>query len=186
MYFLEEHLLGYIAHPKTASSATQRVLRDLGADLHGNHHDVDGELCQQILDAGGIIMATVRNPFDLMVSWYFHYKQRRGTTANDMKSFATWLPQQLSNPNQYIKKGLFYGWPWFNRTVRFENLQRDFDRVLVEAGIEPITIEPFNVSRFREGRCYQEMYTPNLVALVHEHFGAELEEHGYSFEEQHD
>ncbi len=181
MYVIKPNF-GYIAHPKTASSATKDALcKNFGAEIQGQHHCVDEECCRSILESGGIVMATIRNPYDLLVSWYFHYKQRRGTTANDMKSFETWLPQQLSNPNQYIRKGLFYGLPWANRVLRFENLQTDLDAVLVEAGLAPVTLEQFNVSRHREGRPYREMYDFALTELIVSHFGDLLAEHGYSF-----
>jgi hypothetical protein len=183
MYVLKAFNFGYIAHPKTASSATSRVLRELGAEVVGNHHSVEEGVCQQILDSGGIVMAAVRNPFDLMVSWYFHYKQRRGITANDMASFATWLPQQLSNPNQYVRKGLFYGLKWANRVLWFEHLQDDFNDVMSELGLPPTFIGPFNISRFREGRPYQKMYTPELVDLVRGHCQSELDMTGYTYEE---
>jgi hypothetical protein len=153
----------------------------LPAVIVGNHHSVDEERCRLILDSGGIIMATIRNPYDLLVSWYFHYKQRRGTKAPDMESFKTWLPQQLAHPNEYIRKGLFYGLPWVNRVIRFEKLQDDFNAVLEEIGLEPITIGQFNVSRFREGQSYQEMYDSELIGLVVSHFGEVLAEHGYSY-----
>ena len=51
MYIAEQHTLGYIAHPKTASSATQRVIREhLGGVVFGNHHSVEEGHCRRILD----------------------------------------------------------------------------------------------------------------------------------------
>jgi len=161
------------------------VVRDLGGQLYGSHHDAEERWCRPILDAGGIIMSTVRNPYDLLVSWYFHYKARRGTQANDMESFKVWLPQQLGSPNQYIRKGLFFGLPWTNRVLRYEHLQTDLNAVLVEVGLAPVTLEQVNVSTHREGRRYQEMYDPTLITLVRYHFGDLLTEHGYSFEGHH-
>jgi hypothetical protein len=176
MYVLSDHNLGFIAHPKTASTATQRVLRGLGAAQYDNHHGIKDHICQRILDTGGLIMSTIRNPFDLMVSWYFHYKQR-----TEPPSFKEWLPQQLANPNDYIRKGLFYGLPWTNRVLRFENLQDDFNAVLSEVALESVTIAPFNVSHKRDGKPYQEMYDFELIHLVQHHFGDVIAEHGYSF-----
>jgi hypothetical protein len=176
MYHLAEHNLGFIAHPKTASSATQRVLIELGATQSGTHHSVEDSLCQRILDAGGLIASVVRNPFDLLVSWYFHYLQR-----TKLPPFEQWLPEQLSNPNQYIRRGLFYGLHQTNRILRYETLQDDFDRVLTEVGLEPVTIGRFNVSHKREGRHYREMYTFELIHLVQHHFGHVIQELGYSY-----
>ncbi len=182
MYVIEDKNFGYIAHPKTASSATSRAVRDtLGAKPKGNHHDAKEEWCRPILDSGGIIMATIRNPYDLMVSWYFHYAARRPGTL--MEPFKEWLPTQIENPNDYMKRGLFFGLRWANRIVRFEHLQEDFDNVCVQIGLKYAIIEPFNISLKREGRTYQEMYDADLRELIQQNFATELDQGGYTFEE---
>lgn len=180
MYILNN--LGFIAHPKTASSSTQRALRAMGAQMYGNHHDVEEEWCRTILDAGGIVFCTVRNPYDIMVSWYFHYMKRRGNEYRE--PFKTFLPQQLGNPNNYIRKGLFYGAKYANKIVHFENLQEGFNDALDAAGMQAPTLEPFNISLNREERPYQGMYDEQLKSLVKYHFGSELAEFGYTFEEK--
>lgn len=179
MIILDNHNLAYIAHPKTASAATSDALKDLGVIVRGAHHDAEEKWCRPILDTGGLIMSTIRNPFDSMVSWYFHYKMRR--KGVEMEPFGEWLTTQLGNPNQYIKRGLFFGLPWTNRILRFEHLQADFDQVMTEIGIGLIEIPIKNVSTPREGRPYQEMYNDQLIQLVRSHFGSEIAEHGYSF-----
>jgi hypothetical protein len=181
MYVSTEINLGFIAHPKTASSATQRTLRKLGAELWGTHHDVDDELCCRILKTGGRIVATIRNPFDLMVSWYFHYAHRR--PGKVMEPFKEWLPNMIAKPNQYLIQGMFYGLQWTNRILRFEHLQEDFDLLCDEVGLPRTIIESFNVSTERAGRPYQEMYDPDLRELIQVVFTTELDVGGYSFEE---
>jgi len=182
MYVLEEFNLGYIAHPKTASSATSRIVRDtLGAKTIGTHHAVDDELCRRILETGGRVMATIRNPFDLMVSWYFHYAHRRPDKV--MEPFKEWLPNQIAKPNQYLIQGMFFGLQWANCILRFEYLQEDFDRLCDEVGLPRTIIEPFNISVKREGRTYQEMYDSELRRLIQENFADELAAGDYSFEE---
>lgn len=182
MYVHEEKNFGYIAHPKTASSATARVVRDtFGASQVGTHHAAKELWCRPILETGGIIMATIRNPYDLMVSWYFHYSVRRPGTP--MESFKAWLPWIIQNPNGYIEQGMFFGLQWANRIIRFENLQKDFDNVCAEIGLQRTVIESVNVSVRREGRTYQEMYETSSRDLIQKHFTTELDVGGYSFEE---
>jgi len=181
MYIHDEHNFGFIAHPKTASSATQRVLRAMGAKLYGHHHEYREAWCRPILDSGGIIMSTIRNPFDLFVSWYFHYAARR--PDQPMEPFKEWLAKQIAHPNNYMEDGLFWGLPFTNRVLRFEHLQFDFDNVMAEMGIQSRTIETFNVSLKREGRAYQEMYDSESILLVQEAHADLLAEYGYSFEE---
>ncbi len=179
MYLLTEQNLGYIAHPKTASSAMQRTLRKLGAELRGTHHAVDDELCYNILNSGGRVVATIRNPFDLMVSWYFHYAHRR--PGKVMEPFKEWLPNQIAKPNQYLTQGMFYGLHLVNRILRFEHLQEDFDRLCDEYGLPHTRIEPFNVSAERDGRPYQEMYDVGLRELIQQNFTTELDVGNYAF-----
>jgi hypothetical protein len=178
---MHDHNLAYIAHPKTASSATQRVLRAMGAKIYGNHHSVDGQWCRPILESGGVIISTIRNPFDLLVSWYFHYAQRRPNQV--MEPFSKWLPWLVANPNDYIKRGLFFGLPWTTHVVRYENLQEDFNAALIAADLPPTTLESFNVSHKREGRPYQEMYDSDLIHLVWANFRNDIIDNGYTFEE---
>jgi hypothetical protein len=181
MYVIRDHNLGFIAHPKTASSATQRALREcFEVEQFGNHHSVEEGHCRSILASDGIIVSTIRNPFDLFVSWYFHYAQRRGGSV--MEPFTDWLPRIMGNPNHYMRQGLFFGLPFTNRVLRYEHLQDDFDSVLEEIDVKPTTIERFNVSLKREGRAYQDMYTPDLIDLVLRHYGPVVEEHGYTFD----
>ena len=178
MYVLE-NILGFIAHPKTASVATQAALRTIGAVSIGNHHEVDVHLCQRILDAGGVILSTIRNPFDLLLSWYFHGRKRNNALTT--KPFTEWLREFLRNPNHYVRQGLFFGLPWTNRVLRFETLQQDFDAVIREFTGNPLRIAPANVSEERAGRPYQEFYDDGTRRLIEDHFGAELQEHGYVF-----
>jgi len=177
--YIFKRKLAFIAHPKTASSSTRNALRELGVKKFGTHHEVKEKWCTPVLEAGGKVACTVRNPYDLMVSWYFHYMKRRGDETRE--SFKEWMPVQLSNPNHYIREGLFFGTKWCNVVMRFETLQQDFDALLSSVGMTPTTLEPFNVSHNRESRPYQEMYDDQLKSLVKYHFGAELAEHGYTF-----
>lgn len=179
MYILDN--LAFIAHPKTASTATMKVLRALGARLYGSHHEVREEWCQEILESRGLVMSTVRNPFDIMVSWYFHYSNRRKGAV--MEPFSEWLPWILEHPNPFMEQGMFYGLPWTNRVLRYENLQVDFDSTLTEVGFEATVIPLENVSHLRKKRAYQEMYDLHTKSLIEQHFEDELVNFGYSFEE---
>jgi len=178
MYVWKKKNLGFIAHPKTASIATKRTLESLGATELGGHHEQLPEWCRPILESGGIIMSTVRNPFDLMVSWYFHYQRKLG---GQVRSFKDWITLFFQNPNDYVRLGSFRGLQWTNRILRFENLQADFDAVLAEIGVEPTVIEQWNVSHLREGRPYREFYDDETRELVASQFWQELADLDYCF-----
>ena len=55
---------GMICHPKTASQACRQALvKQLGARSVDGQHYLNEEECQKILDNGGMLLSTVRNPW---------------------------------------------------------------------------------------------------------------------------
>ena len=60
--------VGFIAHPKTGSTSAMSVLLGMGFQQCGGHHDVRPEWIPGL----EVVGATVRNPWDVMVSWWFH------------------------------------------------------------------------------------------------------------------
>jgi len=158
----------FVAHPRTASTATGKVLLTLDFEQMINHHGFKPE----VLNPSWTIFATVRNPFDLLVSWYWHKRR-------EQKSFQEWLPIFLKESNEYLDKGLFFALPHCTHVLRYENLQNDFDQVMVEAGFPPTEIPKHNVSIRRDDRPVFEYYDSKLINLMKAHFGDEIRQHSY-------
>jgi hypothetical protein len=159
----------FIAHPRTASVATGQALLDLGFEKMMGHH----QFSVKVLNPRWTVFATVRNPFDLMVSWYYHKKKYQAHT------FQEWLPKFLAESNQYLDQGLFFGLPHCTRVLRYEILQEDFNLVLVEAGFPPVEIPHKNVSIARPYKPLSEYYNHKLINLMKAHFGEEIRQNGY-------
>ena len=172
MYVHEEKKTAFVAHPRTASSATGHVLLQLGFEQQINHHDFEPKM----LGVDWTVISTVRNPFDVMVSWYYHYVRKSHVT----ETFREWLPGFLKMSNRFIDRGMFFGAPYCTHLLFFESLQDDFNYVMSEIGLPQTEIPQRNVSTKREGRHWQTYYDDAAVHLVVEHFATEINVHGYS------
>lgn len=169
MYVHEEKRIAFIAHPRTASTATGAALLGLGFTQWVNHHGINPKWDP----TDWTVFATVRNPFDLMVSWYYHKKKYQAAP------FQEWLPKFLAESNMYLDQGLFFGVPHCTRVLSYERLQDDFNLVLVESGFPPIEIPYKNVSIARPDKPLSEYYDHKLINLMKAHFGEEIKSHGY-------
>jgi len=169
MYVDEEKKVAFIAHPRTASSATGHVLTQLGFTQWVNHHGFKPEWDL----SGWTVFSTVRDPFDVMVSWYYHKKRHQEET------FQTWLPKFIAVSNEYLDQGMFFGFAYCTHVMSYETLQEDFDYIMDVTGF-PQTEIPFrNVSQDRPDTPLSEFYTPKLVKLMQAYFGEEIHQLGY-------
>ena len=162
--------VGFIAHPKTGSTSVMSVLLDLGFQQCGGHHDV----AREWVDGLWVIGATVRNPWDVMVSWWFH-------KGNDRKgTFADWLPQAIRD-NHFIRQGLFYGLKYATHVLRYESLDHDWVQYLRAAHLPLRALPQHNVGGGRDGQHYREFYTPATRDVVAQAFAAEINQLEYIF-----
>jgi len=166
MYEHAEKKVIYIAHPRTASSATGHILLKMGFKILGDHHQVIPER----ITGEHLVFSTVRHPLDVFVSWY-HNKKR------EQNSFKEWLPIFIHDCH-YISNGLFYGQKYCTHVIHFETLQDDFDAVCNDAGFRPRTIPHRNVSKGRRSD-YLSYYDNELLELVLKRFRDDFVENEY-------
>ena len=162
MYILPAKKIAFIAHPRTASTATRDALLALGFEQLGTHHEVKPNWCPK----GWVIGTTIRNPLDVLVSWYFK-------TAKELP-FAEWLPWFLDHPNHYLAQGMFFGLLYATHVLRFEHLPKDFAAFLRANKLPDIEIPRRNVSPCRQGRSCHAMYDDGLYRLVESRFKKEI------------
>lgn len=170
---------GFVGHPKCASQSVRRALLDVGARSPSGHHGVSDEDVQEILDSGGMVCSTVRNPWDLMVSWYYDRVRAYRSRAVAVTPFDRWLPKVLEGGNGWIEKG-FYGTNACNRIIRFEHdIQDQLNNCLTDCGLPEVELGHMGGSA--HGR-YQDYYTPRTAIMVYKYFVDEIEEWGYEYE----
>lgn len=167
MYIHEEKSVAFIAHPRTASVAMAATLLGMGFTQAGSHHQFKESDCRETT------FSVVRNPFDMLVSWY--YFNRR----DDHLSFEDWLRVFLHNPPYYISQGLFFGKHLCTDILWYENLQEEFDELMERVGLPQTKIMQSNVSKKRVSRNFTDCYTPSMILKVVSLFEREILDNGY-------
>lgn len=157
MYRLGDDL-GFVAHPRTASRYTRDVLEAVGAEKIGGHHNLCESTCKNILQKGGVIVCTVRNMYDVVVSWY--YNQHIAPDGSPLKkdehgepvlpTFRNWvLDELIPKPRHrwFMTPMFHYALPWCARRLRYETLHEDLTALLSEYGHKMPDVEPVGVSK---------------------------------------
>ena len=128
-----------------------------------------------------VLIMSIRNPFDRMVSWYFDtIKRRLGqfdyksiSLADAVKNRPEWVCKlpPLSDFNKGVKNINY---------VRFENLQSDFNKVCDKIGIPHQKLPHHNKTSHRH---YTEYYDEETKQIVAEKYAKDIEYFGYEFGE---
>jgi hypothetical protein len=188
MYVTPDEKLCFIAHPRTASRATAKALGLRTFESTG-HHEFDYLKCAQIAGSGGITACTIRNPFDVVVSWYFneHFREDGRHKKGEFKPWAmksqlrhnSWLNCKISSKQWNDNSLYFYGLPVVNHILRFENLEEDLRKLCWITGHTYVPTKPYGV--LPRDRDYRVYYDSETIALVEERFAQDLELTGYTF-----
>lgn len=153
-------------HPRTAGTSTQWGMARIGGKTFRRHQLVGGR--------ANIRCCTVRNPFDLLISWYLIQVERN--------QFCGTLLEFITNYQNYnFTRGgrLFYFVEACNEIMRFENIQKDLTRVLAKAKLPNIKLQHRNKTPKRQN--YKTYYDDNTRAAVKLRFSKDLEEFNYEF-----
>lgn len=165
-----------ICHPKTGSQSMERVLRStFDARVVNGMHGIDEKECKRIVEAGGSVACTVRNPWDLMVSWY-HYCLGNGSTTD---YFNTWAMNVLETGNGWLEKG-FYGVEHCNRIFYFEHdLERQLNNCLQDCRLPAVKLPRLGATQHHH---YSMYYNKEAAAMVGVYFASDIKEWGYRFQ----
>lgn len=164
-----------ICHPRTGSQSMEKALR-IGFDARviNGMHGIDESECERIIAAGGSVACTVRNPWDLLVSWYY-YSQGNGSVK---VMFKEWLMQVLQDGNGWIERG-YYGVEHCNRIFYFEHdLERQLNNCLNDCRLPAVPLPRLGATKHKH-YCYY--YDAESAAAVGVAFGHIAREWGYKF-----
>lgn len=172
-------------HPRTGSTATSAALMTL-ADTTKLHHHKTGV-------PGPVTACTIRNPLDVMTSWYAMYsrqpnKGRQKATSQDGKPAShlsmSVKPQPLSEfaasfaVQAFVGPGstgrMFYHLPT-DVVLRWEHLEGDLRRFLHELGLPPVKLPHLERTA---GKQYWRAYyvdDPHAETVLRERFPLDFE-----------
>jgi len=146
--------IGFIAHPKTASTSASRVLQKNKWFSNEPHHSANPPYPKSII-------SVIREPKDWYVSWYFHVKGKRN---NDIGPFDEWLEKFIAEA-KFPATPAFYGLPHTTHLLFYERLQPGLDAALLDLGLQPLEL-PFDNVRHRDGRPASDFFDQNSEKLV--------------------
>lgn len=183
MILLLEHKLCFLAQPRTGSNAVARALEEqLGARSVGLHHSLPSEN-RWCLPRDWMVVSTVRNHWDAVVSWFC---KRDTDWGCDFDGFLDLLAN--GGLRGYVQRTpvgeleLYWRYlPLTTHLLRYERLQVDLDRVLALRGLGPCPLGRVNVSQSREDADYRTFYDAQQAARVGRLFASEIERLGYTF-----
>ena len=129
--------------------------------------------------------AFVRNPWDLVLSWYCHVKVSNGQTPVK-EDFSQWIqiyPEQKKKKLLKFRQHLYI---CMGRKIaldfvgRFERLEEDFKYVCERIGITIPQLGRFK-SGYRTLNDYHQYYTPVSEKIVRQIFKRDIDFFGYKF-----
>jgi hypothetical protein len=141
----------------------------------GNHHGIEPKTLKACREFNYRIIATVRNPWDVIVSWWHHNQNWFGPTNSEFPRFVSRFP--IDGRNNYMAEGRLY-WRWTQHAthiIKYERLEADLSRVIRQ----PVSLPHIGES---DRKPYQDYYDAELRAFVAEAFAPEIEEFKYTFQ----
>lgn len=185
MWILPEKQICFLANPKTASLATAYTLETLGFEHYGSQHCIpasSGWQHWQKIDNTWTIFCTVRNHFDVMVSWYFHNTRTPGTSKYFGHPFERFLYEWADNQKWFRDNKMYWErTPLCNNILRYEILQTDFNSLLISCGLPLTQLQQHNVSKNRKKRHYHNFYTKKSIKFMEDKFGVEMGLYNYGY-----
>jgi hypothetical protein len=180
MYIHPEAKLCYLATPRTASRAVRDALLDplVGFGIVGDHHDGP----ENGYDLTGLNPFTVvRNPWDMVVSWWFNARMHK----KQEKPSLVWIANHFAQNRGYFWPGRMYRFSKVPGIInlRYENLGYDLNVLLEARGLPKVELPRVGVSEEREGRHYSTFYDHDTRHFVEWCFLEENRTFRYCFRE---
>lgn len=134
MLIHQETKTAFILHPRCASHSIAEALCDIGFTYSGTHHEIDSEWVK----IAKSVACVVRNPYDVLVSWYYFQGGNR--------TFKEYLKDW---PNQWALNGMFYGLRYCDFVVHYENLSSELNEWLYKIRLPGIILPRENVTKLK-------------------------------------
>lgn len=177
MYVLRDHRNGghvsFILPPKTGSRSVEAALRGLGGKVYAGRHGVDTFL----LEGSNVSYATVRNPYDVLVSWY-HYEPRGARTKTTFRAYLDGLDKRK---NGHLEHSVLHFAECAGKFLRYEDgLEAQLNLALDAAGYDPVTLNVIGQAVNR--KPWPTYYSDYEYGWVKRRFGSEFARFNYELQ----
>lgn len=165
-------------------AALKKTIDDPDACVHG--HFSLGYFKSNILQLGYNfedykIVGLTRNPYDRMVSWYYHALNKAKSFSDSFECFCkNRLPIENSSRKQ-DSENLLPPYEACHYIIRFENLQDDFDNFTSDLNLPTTELTHIQHNTKRPKESYRKLYTDLSKHIVSEYFKDTISRFGYKF-----
>lgn len=171
--------VGVVLPPRTGTRSVVEAIEPLGAYKVGSKHRIP----QEMPDVD-IVVSTIRNPYDVLVSWY-HFpdkewgQHRKYNIGGGGRSWPEFLDYVFSGEHRWLEKSTLPGADNASDFIRYElGVGVELNRILRLAGRPPVDVP--HVGRTVRPR-YQAWYTLQQRQKVRERFADDFETFNYEF-----
>lgn len=170
----------YLRTPHTASTAVENaIVRGIpGAVVvvpgHARLADFDRGITRlkdgrPVSIGGEVVATTVRNPYDMIVTWWISNTAKRVLFSEFIRDF--------NGPKQVVGGRIFSRADEADIVLRHETLDRDFADMLRLLRLPSVELSRDNVTPSKKG--WRTYYDEESFTIVNERFGCEIEDYGY-------
>lgn len=164
MYILQSPAgrAGFILPPKTGTRSIENILKKFKAVGQNGRHGVDRD---KLLGCS-VVYASIRNPFDVLVSWYLYMESRPDNYLRPKLSFREWYDRNVEgSSNAFLRTSTLPFAELANKHIRFElGLAEQFSAALSSLGWICPTFPHIGAATDRGP--YQNYYDPRLRDAV--------------------
>lgn len=192
MFAHRDAKLIYLAHYKTGSNSTVSSLKRVGFEqVTDDHHagiwdasELDPLWFTGFERGNWTAFTTVRNPWDLAISWAIANMRAAGLLAEIP---AVFTPKQLAAAlalDSYCAPRDRFCWQHVDEAdviLHFEDLPDALESLLNFHALELVDWSHRLKDPTRDGRPYQPFYSLDSRRYIGERFKAEIDRHGYRF-----
>lgn len=136
--------------------------------------------CQEIIKKSNynpkeyMVIGMVRNPFDRMVSWYYHALYKSKAFSGSFEDFCI---RGFANPSE----NLIPPYKKCDHVIRYECLQEDFNTFLNLIDLPPHNLPHSNKNPDKPKDHYRRLYTDKTKQMTADYFASVIEMFGYEF-----
>lgn len=180
----------FIHITKTAGTSISKTLSPYGDEFP---KDTEGGPHSHIFEVKKLVTTSqfdsyfkfcfVRNPWDKMVSFFFHRKQNRQLPDTQNVLFSEWIEKWLDRGRStwpqlhWIRD--YSGEILVDFIGRYENIKSDLENTTKRIGTKSVNLPVINTSKHTDFHCH---YTQKAKQKVADKFAIDIDHFGYTFQ----